>query len=275
MTVEDLFSSVLGRWPVMLAGVLLTLVVCVVTWRAPGVYWASTKVHLLVPATAQQPNQLAPDNSAAIPLAGLIQTEINRGNPPREATSPDVTLVDEGIYDGWSVLLPDTGGQWATNFEGSSLIVQASGPSAEVVQSRMYGLIAQITRLVAAREDAAHVPGAARVDFIMSPPVVAVQYSNGHRSRAVAIIMLLGVGLSLAACTFADRVAGTRRRRGEQTYDGIGDARVRDAAGGDQDGPGREGVDAPPDVTSDRGGDRTAPGDAGPGQRGVRDHARP
>jgi len=266
LTVEDLFRSVLGRWPVLLAGVLLTVVVCVVTWRAPGVYWASTKVYLLVPATAQQPNQIAPDNSAAIPLAGLIQTEINGGVPPRGPVSPDVTLVDEGIYDGWSVRLPDTGGQWADNFPESSLIVQASGPSPEVVQSRMYGLIDQITRLVAAHEDAAHVAAASRVDFTMSPPVVAVQYSNGRRSRAVAIIVLLGVGLSLAVCIVIDRVAQTRRPRGEQANDGIGDARVRDAAGGDQDGSSREGVGSPPDVASDRGGDWAAPGDAGPGQ---------
>src|SRR5665647_3272113 len=117
-------------------------------------------------------------------------------------------------------------------------------------------------------------PTPSRLGPTLSPSTVAVQYSNGHRSRAVAIIVLLGVGLSLAACVFADRVAGTRRRRGEQTYDCIGDARVRDAAGGDQDGPGREGVDAPPDVASDRGGDRTAPGDAGSGQPRVRDRPR-
>ena len=97
----------------MLAGLLLTGVVCLFTLRAPGVYWASTKVYFLVPATAQQPNQLAPDSGNAIAFAGLIQTEINRGIPPRRATSPEVNLVDEGIYDGWSVFLPNTGGQWA------------------------------------------------------------------------------------------------------------------------------------------------------------------
>jgi hypothetical protein len=274
VTIEHLVGSMLRRWPIMIMGLLLTLAVCVVTWRASGVYWASTKVYFLVPASANQPNQIAPDNSAAIGFAGLIQTEINGGIPPREATSPDVTLVDEGIYDGWSVLLPDTGGQWATNFEESSLIVQASGPSAEVVKSRMNSLIDQITRLVAAREDAANVALAFRVDFTMSPPVVAVQYSNGHRSRAVAIIVLLGVGLSLAACSVVDLAATTRRRRGEQTYDGIGDARVRDAAGGDQDGPGGTGVEAPPGVASDRRGDRTAPGDARSGQPRVRDRPR-
>jgi hypothetical protein len=261
VTVESLFSSVRKRWPVLLVGFLLTLVACVVTWRAPGVYWSSTKVYFLVPVTVQQPNQLAPDNSSAIPLAGLIQTEINEGNSPRQATSPDVTLVDEGITDGWSVILPDTGGQWAHNFPEPSLIVQASGPTAEVVQSRMSSLIDKITRLVAAREDAANVPTSSRVAFAMSPTAVAVQYSNGHRSRAVVVIGLLGVGLSLAACWIADRAFAARRRRGD-TSDSIGDARVRDAAGGDQDGAGREGVAAPSLVAADRGGDRTAPGDA-------------
>ena len=275
MTIEDLFGSVLRRWPVILVGALLTLAVCMVTWRAPGVYWASTKVYFLVPATTNQPNKIAPGSSAATAFAGLIQTEINRGIPPRGAISPNVTLVDEGIYDGWSVRLPDTGGQWASNFSEPSLIVQASGPSAEVVRARMNSLIDRITWLVAAREDAAQVSLASRVDFTLSPPVVVVQYSNGHRSRAEAIIVLLGVGLSLAACIVIDRVAQTRRPRGEQANDGIGDARIRDAAVGDQDGPGREGVDPPPVVASDRGGDRTAPGDAGQGQRGVRDHSRP
>jgi hypothetical protein len=262
MTVTGLFGALRRRWLVMLVGLLLTAVACLVTWRAPGVYWASTKVYFLVPATVLKPNQLAPNSSAAIGFAGIIMTEINGGSPPRNAISPDVTLVDQGIYDGWSVLLPDTGGQWADNFTESTLIVQASGPTADVVTTRMYALLDEITSLAAQREEAAGVPAASRGDFTMSPPVVAVQYSNGHRSRAVAIIVALGVVVSLAACAFADRVAGARRRRGDPADDSIGDARVRDAAGGDQDGAGREGVGAASGVASDRRSDRTAPGDA-------------
>jgi hypothetical protein len=261
VTVEEFVRSVFRRWPLLLVGLLITGIVGVIVWKAPGVYWASSKVYLLVPSTSVRPNQLAPNSPAAIAFAGLIEVEVNGGIPPRRATSPDVTLVDEGIYDGSAVFMPDTGGQWAHDFPESSLIVQASGPSAEVVRSRMYDLIGRIIQVAAAREDTAHVPEALRVDFTMSPTVVAVQYSNGHRSRAVAIIALLGIGLSLAACRVADRAFATRRRRGD-TNDSIGDARVRDAAGGDQDGAGREGAAAPSLVAADRGGDRTTPGDA-------------
>lgn len=261
MTVGVFLRSLLRRWPVAVAGILLTIALCVLTLRAPGVYWARSKVYFLPAATTSQPNQIAPDSSVAIKFAGVIQTEINGGVPLPRATSPDVTLLDEGIYDGWAVFLPDYGGQWAHNFSEASLIVEASGPTREVVQARMTALFDQIASHASAREDAANVPPEARVTFTMSPTVVAVQYSNGHRSRALLIIGLLGIGLSLAACRIVDRAATSRRLRGE-TNDGIGDAGVRDAARGDQDGAGRQGAGAPPLVAAGRGRDRAASGDA-------------
>lgn len=265
MTIETLFGAALRRWPVLLVGMLLTLATCLSVMRIPGVYWASAKVYFLAPVTLPQPNQLAPDSSIAIPFAGLIQTQINDGVPKRAATSPDVRLVDEGIYDGWSVLLPDTGGQWASNFSEPSLIVQATGPSPEVVRARMAQLVSRITQLVRQDEDGANVPPQLRVSLNMSPATVDVQYSNGHRSRAVGIIVLLGVLVSLTACRVVDRVVETRRRRGdsgrrgEPTDDGIGDARVRDTAGGHQDGSGGEGAEPTPADAPDRGGDGAAP----------------
>jgi hypothetical protein len=273
MVYLDLWRVVRRRWWVLLLGMLITVTGCYAVQRTPGVYWAYTRVIFLPPVAPGQENPIAPDSSSLIPLAGIIQDEIYKGSPPLGSNGQDVTLVDQGVYDGWSVRLPNSGGQWATNYAEPVLIVQASGPSAQVVQTRMYDLFDEITRLVADHEDADGVSTTSRVDFTLSPAAVAVQYSNGHRSRALAIIVLVGVGLSLAACIVADRVLPTRRRRGE-TNDGIGDARVRNAAGGDQDGAGGEGAGAPSRDASDRGGDRTASRDARPGQPGVRDRAR-
>jgi hypothetical protein len=274
MVYRDVWRVVLRRWWVLLLGVMLTAGACVMVQRAPGVYWASTKVIFLPPPAPGQMNPIAPDSGSVIPLAGIIQDEINQGSPPLGSNGQDVTLVDQGIYDGWSVRLPNSGGQWATNYADPFLIVQASGPSAEVVKNRMHDLIDRITELAAAHEDAAAVPASARISFTMSPAVVAVRYSNGYRSRALMIIGLLGVGLSLAACIVVDRLAASRRLRGE-TNDGIGDAGVRDAAGGDQDGAGREVVGASQGAPPDRRGDGAASGDARPGQPGVRDLSSP
>ncbi|MBI4900036.1 MAG: hypothetical protein HY829_06105 [Actinobacteria bacterium] len=265
MTIETLIRTTLRRWPVLLVVILLTLGASFYCLRLPGVYWASARVFFLAPASVPQPNQLAPDSSIAIPFAGLIQTEINGGVPKRVATSPEVRLVDQGIYDGWSVLLPDTGGQWASNFSEPSLIVQATGPNPQVVKARMTELLGRITQLVREHEDGANVPPQLRVSLNMSPATVDVQYSNGHRSRAVALIVLLGVLVSVSACRVADRVVETRRRRGEsgrrgeRTGDVIGDARVRDSAGGHQDGSGGQGAGPASGAAAHRGGDRSAP----------------
>ena len=49
----------------------------------------------------------------------------------------------------------------------------------------------------------------------MAPTAVSVQYSNGHRSHALAVIILLGFVVSLVASVLVDRIAGMRRRGGE------------------------------------------------------------
>ncbi len=213
MTVADLLATLKRRWPIMIACLFLTLAACAGAWRTPGVYWASTKVLFLGPTSDQVPNRLVL-GGAAIPFAGLIEAEVNGGVPVRQATNPTVTLVDEGIFDGWSVLVPDTGGQWAHHFPESSLIVQSTGPSPAVVEARMRHLLDRITGLVTAHEDSAGVPPGQRVQLAMSPSDVLVQYSTGHPSRAVAVIVLLGVWLSLAACWLTDRLVATRRSRG-------------------------------------------------------------
>jgi hypothetical protein len=265
VTIETLLASALRRWPVLLVGILVTLASCLHVMKLPGVYWASTKVYFLAPASVPQPNQLAPDNSATIPFAGLIQTQINDGSPKRGATSPDVRLVDQGVYDGWSVLLPDTGGQWASNFSEPALIVEATGPTPQVVTTRMAELLERISQLVKQDQDSASVPPLVRVTLNTSPATVDVQYSNGHRSRAVGIMVLLGVLLSVATCRVVDHVLATGRRqgesgrRGERTGDVIGDARVRDSAGGHQDGSGGQGAGPASGAAAHRGGDRSAP----------------
>ena len=53
MAVEDQRGVVRRRWPVVLVGLIVTVVLGLLTLRMPGVYWASTKVVFLVPASEQ------------------------------------------------------------------------------------------------------------------------------------------------------------------------------------------------------------------------------
>lgn len=213
MTPQEAWIAVRRRWPVMILGMCLTLATCVAVWRAPGVYWASTRVYFLAPVEDLPTNPFNADKNRPLTFVGLIQDEMNEGPPPARFADPNVTLVDEGIDDGWSVRLPDYGGQWASDFRDAVLIVQASGPSQDVVQTRMDRLIERIRQLVTDREDSAGVAPSARITFQMSPPDTAMHYSRGYRSRSIAVILALGLALSVAACEFTERVTQRRDRR--------------------------------------------------------------
>lgn len=213
MTWMDLVANLRRWWWLALVGLMVTTFAAYGVHRQSPVYSASNRIYFLVPKSAVRPNQLAPDNGSPIMLAGIIQTELNNGVPRVGPAGPTVTIVDEGIYDGWSVRLPNTGGQWATNFTEPCLQVQVSGPSKDAVVERMNALIERVKALVAAREDAADVAQGSRVTFTLSPPVVAVNGATGYPSRAMAVTAVVGVGLSLAACVVADRIAQRVRRR--------------------------------------------------------------
>lgn len=212
MTLHFVTASLRNRWWVFLLGLCVTVAAGLACYAAPGTYWATTKVIFLVPTTDIQPNPLAPDNGRSIGLAGIVAAEINGGSPRRNVVGVDVELVDQGITDGWSVRLPDSGGQWAHNFAEPALVVQASGPTPEVVLARTDALVKEVERRVRQREDAAGVSSGLRITFLHSPAQTVVHYGEGSRSRALLVIGVLGVGTSVALAVVADRVLSRRAR---------------------------------------------------------------
>ena len=100
MTKGDLVGSCLRRWYVVVLGLVLTVAAAVLVGLAPGVYWARTQVLLLGPPSESRPNKLDSNSAGLIATAGLIEHEMNIGRHPIPATSVDVTLLDQGVYNG-------------------------------------------------------------------------------------------------------------------------------------------------------------------------------
>lgn len=202
------FSEVAGRrWYVLAIGVLVTLGVVAYLWNAPGVYWARTGVVLLGPATEVRPNKLDSNSAGLIATAGLIERELNAGPAGIPAIGNDVTLVDQGIYDGAQVRQPNYGGQWSNNFTEPVLEVQASGPNAAIVEQRMASMTAQISTLLEQRQDEAGVASSSRISVALAPAVTRINYGHGNRTRAAGTALLLGVAGTAAL------VGGLERRR--------------------------------------------------------------
>lgn len=240
MTIWALAAICRRRWPIVVVGCLLTALLGWNFRTAPGVYSSSTKVLFLSPATPQT-RLLAPTSGDAIPFVGVIERELNAGVHQAPATAPDVTLVDQGILDGWSARQPDYGGQWAHNFTEATLILQVSGPTEAVVRERMSTLIGRTQQILDERQTS--VIPAARVTMQVSGTASQVHFAQGRPSRAMIGVVGIGVALTLGAAAIFDRL---RRRQ----YPGLGgtsrdeqdsSVRLRDAPGGDQDGAGSSG----------------------------------
>lgn len=197
MTVGSLLRAMVRWWYVLLAGVLATVIGGVVVLRHEGVYWSQVDVVFLAPQSARYPNKLTTSTNDLISLAGIVERIISQSEDARTASSA-TTLVGQGIYDGYSIRLPDSGGQWAHNFERQVLDVQVAGPSAADVRARQDEVLELIDSTLVELQDQAGVAGSNRVTAQKASEIPNIYYRPGEPRRALAMTAVLGTGVTLA-----------------------------------------------------------------------------
>ena len=221
MTFWDALGSIKRRWFVLLLGLAVTAVAVGWIGGAPGVYQSVTRLVLSPPSSYQKERNgilIAPTNDQLIPLAVVVERRINGGRSVRRATAPDATLADEALYDNWSIHVPDYGGQWASNVTEPTLILQATGSSVAIVESKMSALMARVDLELAQLQ--VDLPAVAHVHYVASPSTLQVEHLQGHASAARAMVIVLGLLLSIAATIGVDRLAiskGPRRWRSSES----------------------------------------------------------
>lgn len=200
MSIVEVFAALGRKWWVLMLALALGGVGAVQVRTAPEVYWATTKLVLAAPA-APESRGLAPTSSSLLAFAGLLEVAVNEGKSIPRPASADVTLVDQGIYDYARVRVPNSGGQWANNFTEPALIVEASGPSEDVVRQRINTLIGRVEAQLASFQEEAGVPPVERVTLLAYPPPT-IQHSGGRRSMAIVVLgaLVLAGGCSLVVC---------------------------------------------------------------------------
>lgn len=214
MTWVEAANAVARRWPIALVGVLITVVALVVVHAAPTVYHSESKVLLLIPKSTRYPNGYAATTGSLAAVAGIVSKAVGGVGGGARTSSPSVTLLGEGVEDGWSVLQPNRGGQWAIDYEDPYLLVEATGPTSEIVMQRQAYLVQRIESELTALQDQAGVEQVNRIRPTLSPPVPSVFASKGSGIRALAATLGLGLGLTVSACVILD--ARIRRRRVSQ-----------------------------------------------------------
>jgi hypothetical protein len=177
-----------------------------------GVYYTRTQIVFLAPSSSYYPNTLATQSEDIIDTAGVVAKRITGPGPVTKFASPDVTLIGRGIRDGWSLTLPDTGGQWGTNFQSQILYLEIVAPDRATVLERQTTLLKRVQDELDALQRERGVEPINDITVQAAPRSTVIYHVGGSKPRALGMTAALGVGITAAAVVLAERL-GRRRPR--------------------------------------------------------------
>lgn len=223
MTTTEVLRILWRRWYLVLAGLALTaLVAFPVLTRAP-VYFTDVQVQLVPPAGPER--GLTDRNEGLIALAGLVERSLGDRRDAAAPVSPQVSLVDMGIREDVLVMVPDSGGQWSTNFTQPVLQVQAVDTTPEAAVARREDAVAEVESALRQVQLDQGVAASQLVVTRQLPDDPDVVAATGSRPEAAAVVGLLGLLLTVLAVAHADHLpAWLRRRRRRRPT--VGDATI-------------------------------------------------
>jgi hypothetical protein len=209
MTVWDTLRVMRRRFGIVVLGLLLTLGLSGFIAAQPGVYYAKVQVTILAPELGTGYNAFTIATYPLIGVAGAVAEVV--GSPANGAVQVPGTadLPGVGVRDGFSVRLPNIGGQWSVGYDGPYLDVQAVGPTPDVVHAHIDSAIAQINETLHQWQIEA---GVDPEDFLRtqrSPATTVVEHSRGSPIRAIAGVVILGMGLTITVAMAVERRFGS------------------------------------------------------------------
>lgn len=213
MTVLRLLGASLRAWYLVAMGMIVTAAAAAAVLMSPGVYYAQVDVVFLQPVNAFVPNNLRGTSAAVTATAGVVQREVSAGRQSSRVVSESVTIVGEGIESGQRVTLPNSGGQWANNFDRALLDVEVVDATEDGARRRLDTLLASINEVLERRQLEAGAERSTWISTRLSPAVPTVTYLQGERRRATAMTVLLGAALTCSAVVLLESRRWTHRAR--------------------------------------------------------------
>lgn len=209
MITEDLVGRARRNWKVVVVGLACTLLAAVVALRqSDPVYWMQADFVFVAPG-AQVSGPVNPDVTAGlVAFAGAVEREVNDGAAVRRLASPTATLYGAGERQGYSVILPSSGGQWVTSFDRPTLSVQVVDPTSAGAQRTFDQVAARIDEVADRLQDESGTPSDERISVAQVPADVRpsdVGSAVGGRVRGLAALGVVGVTLTAIVAALADR----------------------------------------------------------------------
>lgn len=199
MTFWGAVAAIRRRWYVVAIGIVCTALALYAVQSRPPVYFSRAMVYFLAPASQFFPNIVETRSFDLVDVAGIVGKRINGSNSLTKTASMEATLVGRGVDDGTSIKLPDNGGQWSAYYDTQALDIQVTAPTEDEIRSRQAEIFTRIEAELAALQDELDIPKNDRIQTKVLPDSPTIQAVTGDRRRAQAMILALGIGISLLA----------------------------------------------------------------------------
>lgn len=212
MTSVEFLKLLVRRWYLVALGLAISVGVTMVAAGPSVVYFSRTTVNILEPDRGKV-RILGYHSPDSIAVANIVAARVNNGVHTPLASNPDVTLYSMGILQGTHAQVRNVGGQWLSSVTEPVVDVQVVDPSHDAVEANMRAEVAKIGTELTQLENQLKVPADERIELELNPPDPVIEQVVTNRARATAGYGLFGLGLTLVATYWIDRVLTQRARR--------------------------------------------------------------
>lgn len=211
---QHIGSILRRRWYVVIAVLLLTVPAATIAMGVRGVYYAKFDVGFEAPPAATKNNALRTEASTIVNFAAIVQRMYEGSHPNPVVIPTTAPLYGTGMRDATAVYLPNSGGQWQSNFNKPSIAVEIVRTSPEAVEEAAGTVSRELQGLAAIPQDALGIWDSAQISTVQRPDLVDVTYVGVRTKYALVGIATLGFGLAFASAIYLDRaVQAVKRRR--------------------------------------------------------------
>lgn len=214
MTAWDVAAALIRRWYLVLTGFALTA--GSVWYVAPGqhLYSARTSVVFLWPGSVPVSQTDDGGLAALVNFAAMVRLGLEMDQErASDSVSFGGSLAGAGVSDGYTVILPNAGGQWSRMYNQPRLVIEAVDADPAVAGRQAEALVAEVRRVA---DDLQNRIAMQPESVIASAPapveVLDVGASPGTRLRALIALGALGAASTVAMTVAVDTAVTSRRR---------------------------------------------------------------
>lgn len=198
--------TLLRRWYIVAAVVLCMLPVLYSSTVSTGVYYSRAQVMFLPPPSKVGGNALKSEAVTTVMYAAIVERRFNGNDGQQKLRTTDAPLYATGLRNGYSVFLPNSGGQWQMSFDDPEIVVEVVSENQANAISEMTRITEKLRDIASEQQETIGVQPEALIATELSPAQPVAMYVGVRKSRELAALLVLAAAAAIGLPLFADRI---------------------------------------------------------------------